>query len=65
MLHTILISWPKYFASTYNKLKSQRILVEDLRKTRDPTIDSKSKATITNHITKEKSSEIELEKQEK
>jgi hypothetical protein len=56
MLHTVLNNWPTYFTSTYSKLKSKRTIIEDLKKTRDITTDSKSKATIATHIAKGKRS---------
>jgi hypothetical protein len=65
MLHTVLNIWSTYFVSTYNKLKAHRTIIEDLKKTRDITTYSKSKASIATHIAMEKTIEIELTKQEK
>jgi hypothetical protein len=65
ILNIVLNNWPSYFSSTYNKLKAQRTIIVDLRKTRELTIDTKCKETISTHIAKEKEVETKLSKQEK
>ena len=50
----MLINWPSYFATTYNKLRAQKSMVHTIEKTRNMTTDIKIKDSLTNQLDKER-----------
>jgi hypothetical protein len=64
-LNIVVSNWPTYFTSTFNKLKSQRSVLEDLTKKKKMTPESRMRTTLATQIDKEKELEVQLTQQER
>jgi hypothetical protein len=63
-LNLVVSNWPSYFATAYNKLRAQKVVVENIEKTRNMTTDIKIKDALTNQLAKERVLETQLSQQE-
>jgi hypothetical protein len=64
MLNLVVSNWPTYFANAFNKGRIQRVVVENIEKTRNMTTDIKIKEALTSQLAKEKVVESQLSQQE-